>query len=158
MVIKNVKLSFTEEIELAEALRSRLKDFENLAQNGTFEILDRKVFLDNANRVKKVMDKLNIKYWYGGCMEIYDKNELELIVDSLTNYSVSLNKLRSNIENGLPGNDLDKFKDDITSIYSVSKEIECVNKLRDKSLFFLVNKDKDIKTNENSVICQENVK
>lgn len=80
-------------------------------------------------------------------MEIYDKNELELIVDSLTNYSVSLNKLRSNIENGLPGNDLDKFKDDITSIYSVSKEIECVNKLRDKSLFFLVNKDKDIKTN-----------
>jgi hypothetical protein len=91
-------------------------------------------------------------------MEIYDKNELELIVDSLTNYSVSLNKLRSNIENGLPGNDLDKFKDDITSIYSVSKEIECVNKLRDKSLFFLVNKDKDIKTNENSVICQENVK
>lgn len=69
-------------------------------------------------------------------MEIYDKNELELIVDSLTNYSVSLNKLRSNIENGLPGNDLDKFKDDITSIYSVSKEIECVNKLRDKSLFF----------------------
>lgn len=91
-------------------------------------------------------------------MEIYDKSELELIVDSLTNYSVSLNKLRSNIENGLPGNDLDKFKDDITSIYSVSKEIECVNKLRDKSLFFLVNKDKDIKTNENSVICQENVK
>lgn len=91
-------------------------------------------------------------------MEIYDKNELELIVDSFTNYSVSLNKLRSNIENGLPGNDLDKFKDDITSIYSVSKEIECVNKLRDKSLFFLVNKDKDIKTNENSVICQENVK
>ena len=91
-------------------------------------------------------------------MEIYDKNELELIVDSLTNNSVSLNKLRSNIENGLPGNDLDKFKDDITSIYSVSKEIECVNKLRDKSLFFLVNKDKDIKTNENSVICQENVK
>ncbi len=91
-------------------------------------------------------------------MEIYDKDELELIVDSLTNYSVSLNKLRSNIENGLPGNDLDKFKDDITSIYSVSKEIECVNKLRDKSLFFLVNKDKDIKTNENSVICQENVK
>ncbi len=91
-------------------------------------------------------------------MEIYDKNELELIVDSLTNYSVSLNKLRSNIENGLPGNDLDKFKDDITSIYSVSKEIECVNKLRDKFLFFLVNKDKDIKTNENSVICQENVK
>ena len=91
-------------------------------------------------------------------MEIYDKNELELIVDSLTNYSVSLNKLRRNIENGLPGNDLDKFKDDITSIYSVSKEIECVNKLRDKSLFFLVNKDKDIKTNENSVICQENVK
>ena len=83
---------------------------------------------------------------------------MELIVDSLTNYSVSLNKLRSNIENGLPGNDLDKFKDDITSIYSVSKEIECVNKLRDKSLFFLVNKDKDIKTNENSVICQENVK
>lgn len=62
MVIKNVKLSFTEEIELAEALRSRLKDFENLAQNGTFEILDRKVFFDNANRVKKVMDKLNIKY------------------------------------------------------------------------------------------------
>lgn len=91
-------------------------------------------------------------------MEIYDKDELELIVDSLTNYSVSLNKLRSNIENGLPGNDLDKFKDDITSIYIVSKEIECVNKLRDKSLFFLVNKDKDIKTNENSVICQENVK
>lgn len=91
-------------------------------------------------------------------MEIYDKDELELIVDSLTNYSVSLNKLRSNIENGLPGNDLDKFKDDITSIYSVSKEIECVNKLRDKSLFFLVNKYKDIKTNENSVICQENVK
>ncbi len=91
-------------------------------------------------------------------MEIYDKDELELIIDSLTNYSVSLNKLRSNIENGLPGNDLDKFKDDITSIYSVSKEIECVNKLRDKSLFFLVNKDKDIKTNENSVICQENVK
>lgn len=91
-------------------------------------------------------------------MEIYDKDELVLIVDSLTNYSVSLNKLRSNIENGLPGNDLDKFKDDITSIYSVSKEIECVNKLRDKSLFFLVNKDKDIKTNENSVICQENVK
>lgn len=91
-------------------------------------------------------------------MEIYDKDELELIVDSLTNYSVSLNKLRSNIENGLPGNDLDKFKDDITSIYSVSKEIECVNKLRDKSLFFLINKDKDIKTNENSVICQENVK
>lgn len=91
-------------------------------------------------------------------MEIYNKDELELIVDSLTNYSVSLNKLRSNIENGLPGNDLDKFKDDITSIYSVSKEIECVNKLRDKSLFFLVNKDKDIKTNENSVICQENVK
>lgn len=91
-------------------------------------------------------------------MEIYDKDELGLIVDSLTNYSVSLNKLRSNIENGLPGNDLDKFKDDITSIYSVSKEIECVNKLRDKSLFFLVNKDKDIKTNENSVICQENVK
>ena len=66
MVIENVKLSFTEEIELAEALRSRLKDFENLVQNGTFEILDRKVFLDNANRVKKVMDKLNIKYWYGG--------------------------------------------------------------------------------------------
>ena len=66
MVIENVKLSFTEEIELAEALRSRLKDFECLAQNGTFEILDRKVFLDNANRVKKVMDKLNIKYWYGG--------------------------------------------------------------------------------------------
>ena len=62
MVIKNVKLSFTEEIELAEALRSRLKDFENLAQNGIFEILDRKVFLDNANTVKKVMDKLNIKY------------------------------------------------------------------------------------------------
>ena len=62
MVIKNVKLSFTEEIELAEALRSRLKDFENLAQNGIFEILDRKVFLYNANRVKKVMDKLNIKY------------------------------------------------------------------------------------------------
>lgn len=91
-------------------------------------------------------------------MEIYNKDGLELIVDSLTNYSVSLNKLRSNIENGLPGNDLDKFKDDITSIYSVSKEIECVNKLRDKSLFFLVNKDKDIKTNENSVICQENVK
>ena len=91
-------------------------------------------------------------------MEIYNKDELELIVDSLTNYSVSLNKLRSNIEYGLPGNDLDKFKDDITSIYSVSKEIECVNKLRDKSLFFLVNKDKDIKTNENSVICQENVK
>ena len=91
-------------------------------------------------------------------MEIYDKDELELIVDSLTNYSVSLNKLRSNIENGLPGNDLDKFKDDITSRYSVSTELECVNKLRAKSLFFLVNKDKDIKTNENSVICQENVK
>ena len=62
MVIENVKLSFTEEIELAEALRSRQKVFECLAQNGTFEILDRKVFLDNANRVKKVMDKLNIKY------------------------------------------------------------------------------------------------
>lgn len=62
MVIENVKLSFAEEIELAEALRSRLKDFEWLAQNGTFEILDRKVFLDNADRVKKVMYKLNIKY------------------------------------------------------------------------------------------------
>ena len=62
MVIENVKLSFTEEMELAEALRSRLKGFENLAQNGAFEILDRKVFFDNANRVKKVMDKLNIKY------------------------------------------------------------------------------------------------
>lgn len=62
MVIENVKLSFNEEIELSETLRSRLKDFECLSQNGTFEILDRKVFLDNANRVKKVMDKLNIKY------------------------------------------------------------------------------------------------
>ena len=66
MVIENVKLSFTEVIELAEALRSRLKAFEDLSQNGTFETLDRKVFLDNANRLKKVMDKLNIKYWYGG--------------------------------------------------------------------------------------------
>lgn len=66
MVLKNVELSFCEEIELTEALRSRLKDFECLAEEESFEMLDRKVFLDNANRVKKVMDKLNIKYWYGG--------------------------------------------------------------------------------------------
>ena len=89
-------------------------------------------------------------------MEIYDKDELELIIDSLTNYSVSLNKLRSNIENGLPGNDLDKFKDDIVSIYSLDKEIKLVDSLRDKTLYFLTHRD--LKTGEKTDICQENVK
>ena len=57
-------------------------------------------------------------------MEIYDKEELSLLVDSLTNYSVTLKQLRSNVENSLIGNDLDKFKDDIVSIYSLDKEIK----------------------------------
>ena len=89
-------------------------------------------------------------------MEIYDKDELELIVDSLTNYSVILKQLRSNVENSLIGNDLDKFKDDIVSIYSLDKEIKLVDSLRDKTLYFFVHKDDEIIDKKD--ICQENVK
>ena len=77
-------------------------------------------------------------------MEIYDKEELSLLVDSLTNYSVTLKQLRSNIEKSLVGDDLDKFKDDITSIYSLDKEIKLVDSLRDKTLYFFVHKDDEI--------------
>ena len=89
-------------------------------------------------------------------MEIYDKEELSLLVDSLTNYSVTLKQLRSNVENSLIGNDLDKFKDDIVSIYSLDKEIKLVDSLRDKSLYFFVHKDDEIIDKKD--ICQENVK
>lgn len=66
MVIAKVKLSFAEEIELVEALKSRLNDYEDLIKNGSFRILDPKIFLDNANTIKKIMFKFSIKYWYGG--------------------------------------------------------------------------------------------
>lgn len=89
-------------------------------------------------------------------MEIYDKEELSLLVDSLTNYSVTLKQLRSNVENSLIGNDLDKFKDDIVSIYSLDKEIKLVDSLRDKILYFFVHKDEEIIDKKD--ICQENVK
>ena len=89
-------------------------------------------------------------------MEIYDEDELSMLVDSLTNYSVSLNNLKSNIEKELVGNNLDKFKDDIVSIYSVDKEIKFVDELRDKTLYFLTHRD--LKTGEKTDICQENVK
>ncbi len=89
-------------------------------------------------------------------MEIYDKEELSLLVDSLTNYSVTLKQLRSNIEKSLVGDDLDKFKDDITSIYSLDKEIKLVDSLRDKTLYFFVHKDDEIIDKKD--ICQENVK
>lgn len=89
-------------------------------------------------------------------MEIYDKEELSLLVDSLTNYSVTLKRLRSNVENSLIGNDLDKFKDDIVSIYSLDKEIKLVDSLRDKTLYFFVHKDDEIIDKKD--ICQENVK
>ncbi len=89
-------------------------------------------------------------------MEIYDKEELSLLVDSLTNYSVTLKQLRSNVENSLIGNDLDKFKDDIVSIYSLDKEIKLVDSLRDKTLYFFVHKDDEIIDKKD--ICQENVK
>lgn len=89
-------------------------------------------------------------------MEIYDKEELSLLVDSLTNYSVTLKQLRSNVENSLIGNDLDKFKDDIVSIYSLDKEIKLVDSLRDKALYFFVHKDDEIIDKKD--ICQENVK
>ena len=62
MVIAKVKLSFAEEIELVEALKSRLSDYEDLIKNGSFRILDPKIFLDNANTIKKVMCKFSIKY------------------------------------------------------------------------------------------------
>lgn len=88
-------------------------------------------------------------------MEIYDKEELSLLVDSLTNYSVTLKQLRSNIEKSLVGDDLDKFKDDITSIYSLDKEIKLVDSLRDKTLYFFVHKDDEIIDKKD--ICQENV-
>ena len=86
-------------------------------------------------------------------MEIYDKEELSLLVDSLTNYSVTLKQLRSNIEKSLVGDDLDKFKDDITSIYSLDKEIKLVDSLRDKTLYFFVHKDDEIIDKKD--ICQE---
>ena len=86
-------------------------------------------------------------------MEIYDKEELSLLVDSLTNYSVTLKQLRSNVENSLIGNDLDKFKDDIVSIYSLDKEIKLVDSLRDKTLYFFVHKDDEIIDKKD--ICQE---
>lgn len=89
-------------------------------------------------------------------MEIYDKEELSLLVDSLTNYSVTLKQLKSNVENSLIGNDLDKFKDDIVSIYSLDKEIKLVDSLRDKTLYFFVHKDDEIIDKKD--ICQENVK
>lgn len=89
-------------------------------------------------------------------MEIYDKEELSLLVDSLTNYSVTLKQLRFNIEKSLVGDDLDKFKDDITSIYSLDKEIKLVDSLRDKTLYFFVHKDDEIIDKKD--ICQENVK
>lgn len=89
-------------------------------------------------------------------MEIYDKEELSLLVDSLTNYSVTLKQLRSNIEKSLVGDDLDKFKDDITSIYSLDKEIKLVDSLRDKTLYFFVHKDDEIIDKKDN--CQENVK
>jgi hypothetical protein len=89
-------------------------------------------------------------------VEIYDKEELSLLVDSLTNYSVTLKQLRSNVENSLIGNDLDKFKDDIVSIYSLDKEIKLVDSLRDKTLYFFVHKDDEIIDKKD--ICQENVK
>lgn len=89
-------------------------------------------------------------------MEIYDKEELSLLVDSLTNYSVTLKQLRSNIEKSLVGDDLDKFKDDITSIYSLDQEIKLVDSLRDKTLYFFVHKDDEIIDKKD--ICQENVK
>lgn len=89
-------------------------------------------------------------------MEIYDKEELSLLVDSLTNYSVTLKQLRSNVENSLIGNDLDKFKDDIVSIYSLDKEIKLVDSLRDKTLYFFVHKDDEIIDKKD--VCQENVK
>lgn len=89
-------------------------------------------------------------------MEIYDKKELSLLVDSLTNYSVTLKQLKSNVENSLIGNDLDKFKDDIVSIYSLDKEIKLVDSLRDKTLYFFVHKDDEIIDKKD--ICQENVK
>lgn len=89
-------------------------------------------------------------------MEIYDKEELSLLVDSLTNYSVTLKQLRSNVENSLIGNDLDKFKDYIVSIYSLDKEIKLVDSLRDKTLYFFVHKDDEIIDKKD--ICQENVK
>jgi hypothetical protein len=89
-------------------------------------------------------------------VEIYDKEELSLLVDSLTNYSVTLKQLRSNIEKSLVGDDLDKFKDDITSIYSLDKEIKLVDSLRDKTLYFFVHKDDEIIDKKD--ICQENVK
>lgn len=89
-------------------------------------------------------------------MEIYDKEELSLLVDSLTNYSVTLKQLRSNIEKSLVGDDLDKFKDDITSIYSLDKEMKLVDSLRDKTLYFFVHKDDEIIDKKD--ICQENVK
>lgn len=89
-------------------------------------------------------------------MEIYDKEELSLLVDSLTNYSVTLKQLRSNVENSLIVNDLDKFKDDIVSIYSLDKEIKLVDSLRDKILYFFVHKDDEIIDKKD--ICQENVK
>lgn len=89
-------------------------------------------------------------------MEIYGKEELSLLVDSLTNYSVTLKQLRSNVEKSLIGNDLDKFKDDIVSIYSLDKEIKLVDSLRDKTLYFFVHKDDEIIDKKD--ICQENVK
>ena len=89
-------------------------------------------------------------------MEIYGKEELSLLVDSLTNYSVTLKQLKSNVENSLIGNDLDKFKDDIVSIYSLDKEIKLVDSLRDKTLYFFVHKDDEIIDKKD--ICQENVK
>lgn len=89
-------------------------------------------------------------------MEIYDKDELSMLVDSLTNYSVTLKQLKSNVENSLIGNDLDKFKDDIVSIYSLDKEIKLVDSLRDKTLYFFVHKDDEIIDKKD--ICQENVK
>ena len=89
-------------------------------------------------------------------MEIYGKEELSLLVDSLTNYSVTLKQLKSNVENSLIGNDLDKFKDDIVSIYSLDKEIRLVDSLRDKTLYLFVHKDDEIIDKKD--ICQENVK
>lgn len=86
-------------------------------------------------------------------MEFYKKDEFEILLNSLTCYLVSMNKLKSNIETEFIGNDLDKFKDDIVSIYSIDTEIKSVEEIRTKILYFY--NHKEFKTEDKTSTGQE---
>ena len=70
-------------------------------------------------------------------MEFYEKEEIEILADSLACYWKSLNDLRKKVESEQISNSLEEFQENLRQVFEINRIMDYVDNLHSNVVYYL---------------------